>query len=274
MFYGVLSTGYKDGGFDQFYLGSHRLVDPQQASLEFKEETVDAAEIGMKSTLLDGAMTLNIAAFRSEYDNLQTSALVGSTFVVSNAGKAITQGVEMDMRYALTTDLTLGAGLSWLDAYYDEFENAACTVRQQYEARLANINPCVQDLSGAPLQYAPDWSGNFNAAWAHPITDSLEIRVRGELFYSDSFYTAQDEDPYTEADSFTKINLRIGLAQLDGAWEVALIGKNITDEDTTSWINDVSNSNAPAPLPPALSETYFARTDRGRTIALQGIYRF
>ena len=274
MFYGSLSTGYKDGGFDQFYLGSHRRVDPQQASLEFKEETVDSAEIGMKSTLLDGAMTLNLAAFRSEYDNLQTSALVGSTFVVGNAGKAITQGVETDMRYAVTTDLTLGAGLSWLDAYYDEFEDAACTVRQQYEARLANINPCVQDLSDAPLQYAPDWSGNFNAVWARPITESLEIRVRAEVFYSDSFYTAQDEDPFTEADSFTKINLRLGLGQLDGDWEVALIGKNLTDEDTTSWINDVSNNSAPAPLPPAFSETYFARTDRGRTIALQGIYRF
>ncbi|MBK6511972.1 MAG: TonB-dependent receptor [Haliea sp.] len=57
MFYGTLSTGYKDGGYDQFYLGSHRAVDPQEASLELTEETANSAELGMKSTLLDGAMT-------------------------------------------------------------------------------------------------------------------------------------------------------------------------------------------------------------------------
>ncbi|MBK6511971.1 MAG: hypothetical protein IPG06_22750 [Haliea sp.] len=46
--------------------------------------------------------------------------------------------------YAVTENLTVGASGAWLDAYYDDFANAACTVRQQYEARLANINPCVQ----------------------------------------------------------------------------------------------------------------------------------
>lgn len=274
MLYGTVGTGYKDGGFDQFYLGSHRLVDPQQESLEFEEETVVSAEFGMKSTLLDGAMTLNLAAFRSEYDDLQTSALVGATFAVSNAGEAVTQGIEMDMRYAITHNLTMGAAVSWLDAYYDEFTNAACTVRQQYEARLADITPCVQDLTDADLQYAPEWSGNLNVEWAMPITNALEFKLRADVNYSDSFFTAQDEDPFTEADSFTKINLRLALAEMDGSWEVALVGKNLTDEETTSWINDVSNNNAPAPLTPAYSETYWARTDRPRTVALQGIYRF
>lgn len=274
MFYGTLSTGYKDGGYDQFYLGSHRAVDPQEASLEFNEETANSAEIGMKSTLLDGAMTLDIAAFYSEFDDLQTSALVGSTFVVGNAGKAISQGVETSVRYAVTENLTVGAAGAWLDAYYDDFANAACTVRQQYEARLANINPCVQDLSDEPLQYAPDWSGNLNAEWVMPLTAALEFKVRGDVAYSDSFYTAQDEDVNTRADSYTRYNLRLAVAEVNGTWEVAVIGKNLTDEYTTSWINDVSNNNAPAPLPPAFSETYFARTDRPRTISLQGIYRF
>ena len=274
MFYGTLSTGYKDGGYDQFYLGSHRAVDPQEASLEFNEETANSAELGMKSTLLDGAMTFDIAAFYSEFDDLQTSALVGSTFVVGNAGKAISQGVETSVRYAITENLTMGASGAWLDAYYDDFANAACTVRQQYEARLANINPCVQDLSDAPLQYAPDWSGNLNAEWVMPLTAALEFKVRGDVAYSDSFYTAQDEDVNTRADSYTRYNLRVAVAEVNGTWEVAVIGKNLTDEYTTSWINDVSNNNAPGPLPPAFSETYFARTDRPRTIALQGIYRF
>ncbi|MBK6511970.1 MAG: hypothetical protein IPG06_22745 [Haliea sp.] len=94
------------------------------------------------------------------------------------------------------------------------------------------------------------------------------------MWRTQTAYTARDEDVNTRAESYTRYNLRLAVAEVNGTWEVAVIGKNLTDEYTTSWINDVSNNNAPRPLPPAFSEDLFARTDRPRTIALQGIYRF
>ncbi|WP_101757654.1 TonB-dependent receptor [Oceanicoccus sp. KOV_DT_Chl] len=270
MIYGSVGTGYKDGGYDQFYLGTYAAGGTGLATLEFGEETVESIEIGMKSTLLDGAMTLNMAMFRSEYEDLQTSALSGVTFVVVNAGESVTQGVEMDVRYAVNEHWIVGSALSYLDASYADFNNAACTVGQ-ISASVPGSD-CAQDLTDAPLQYAPDFSGNINIEWVTYVSDRLEFSARADINYSDSFFTAQDEDAHTEIDAFTKINVRLALAQIDGTWELAIIGKNLTDEETSSYINDapinIINEGDQG------SESYFARTDRFRTVAIQGIYRF
>lgn len=268
MIYASLSTGYKDGGFDQFYLGNFSADAPQLSSLEFDEEKVKSIEIGIKNTLLDGAMTLNAALFRSEFKDLQTSALVGVTFAVANAGKSVSQGLELDSRYALTEQITLGLAAAYLDAFYDEFDNAACTAEQI----VAASGTCTQDLTDAPLQYSPQWSGNLNIEWRSMVSDSLSLMIQGDLNYSDSFFTAQDEDPFTEADAFSKLNMRIGVEHVEAGWEVALVGKNLTDEKTTTWINDVPVNVLAASS--RASNSFFARTDRRRTIAVQGIYRF
>jgi iron complex outermembrane recepter protein len=55
---------------------------------------------------------------------------------------------------------------------------------------------------------------------------------------SDEYFTALDLDPITKLGSFIKLNLRIEVARADDKWSVALVGKNLTDEQTTTWVND------------------------------------
>jgi len=60
-------------------------------------------------------------------------------------------------------------------------------------------------------------------------------------------------------------NARIALASINDTWTVALIGKNLTDEKTYFWKNDV---------PVTASNSYFGLPERPRSIALQARYRF
>ena len=286
MAYWSMGTGYKDGGYDQFYLGSYSYnpfspqspltpvnSDDQSASLEFAEETVESIELGLRSSLLNGAMTLNAAIFRSEFEDLQTSALEGATFKVVNAGSSVSQGVEVDARLAVTSELTVGVAMSYLDAYYSDFEDAACTAEQTAKHNVSgNPGGCNQDLTDAPLQFAPELSGNFNVSYATSIFSSLVLRVTADVNYTDAYFTTQDEDPYTEVSAYTKLNMRIGLADTSDSWEVAIVGKNLTDKTTASWINDTPLNVSS--LSTVASNSFFARTDRPRTIAIQGIYRF
>jgi iron complex outermembrane receptor protein len=299
MLYASVSTGFKGGGFDEAYSSEGSTVrtgdiitgEPDGgvintgidgSVLEFEDETVIAYELGAKMTLADGAATLNFAVFRMEYEDLQVSSLVGDVFQVSNAGEAISQGVEIDGRWLLAEGFTLGGSVAYLDATYDSFEGATCTVPQAEDPLnnpgcispitgenltrpLTGTNPGGQDLSGETLLFAPEVSYNINAEWIIPLTGNLELRTNADVNYSDEFYSALDLDPNTLHDSNVRLNARIALASVDDTWSVALIGKNLTDEETRVWNNDVPTSN---------SNSYFGVPERPRSLAIQARYRF
>ena len=65
-------------------------------------------------------------------------------------------------------------------------------------------------------------------------------------------------------DSYTKWNARVALSSLESGWEIALIGKNLTDETVTSHGNDV----------PLYLGAHYVFTERPRSIALQASYNF
>ena len=66
-------------------------------------------------------------------------------------------------------------------------------------------------------------------------------------------------------DSATLVSARIALAGINDSWSIALIGKNLTDEVTHVWRNDVPVTN---------SNSYFAVPERPRSFAIQARYRF
>lgn len=268
MAYANVSTGFKAGGFDNSLFRSFGPEENPIDVLAFEPEEVNSIEIGAKTTLADGAAELNISIFRSEYDDLQTSAFDGvAGFTVGNAGSAISQGVELDGRWRLTEGLTVSGSVSFLDATYDDFKNAGCS---QFHAKFTNeCEGGIRDLSGEPLVFAPDVSANIGIEYVTPLGGNLELRTNLDVMYTDSFFTVQDLDPNTQSDSYSKTNLRIGLASVTGNWEVALVGKNIFDEQTLSYSNDLTFS-----AQPGRGNTYNQLLDPPRTIGIQGRYRF
>ncbi|GAB5413569.1 MAG: TonB-dependent receptor [Congregibacter sp.] len=257
MFYSSAQRGYKSGGFN-----SAPDVGINGSEFEYEDEVVTGYELGFKSTLLNGAATLNVALFYSEFDDLQVTSFVGTTFILSNAGASISQGIEMDGRWAVTESLTLNASLAFLDAEFDEYERGPCT-NAQLTAALDADN-CAQDLSGRTTAFAPDISAFISANYATRISDNLELSLNLAVNYSDEFFHDGALDPATLQDSFTKVDARIALASYDGKWEVALTGNNLTDETTVS-------GGFGVPLVPG---SFFALVDAPRVIALQASYNF
>jgi outer membrane receptor protein involved in Fe transport len=263
--YGSYTEGFKAGGYDQRNL----FMNP--GSGQFGPESVDAYELGMKSMLLDGALQFNLALFRGEYDDLQVSTFDGVVnFLVNNAASARSQGVESDLRWVVTDKLVFGAAVALLDAQWQEFRDAQCTAYELARAPNAacTINPVsgllVQDLSGADLLMAPAWSGNVSLEHYQPLANGLELRSELLVYFQDDQFLAADNDPATLQENFTKVNLRVALASASG-WEVALVGRNLTDELTSPHAED---------LPLRSTNSFFRLSDRPRTLALQGRYRW
>ena len=73
-------------------------------------------------------------------------------------------------------------------------------------------------------------------------------------------------NPDIEQEAYTKVNARLALEAEQ--WTLALVGKNLTDEDVTSFASDT-------PLSGTLkAPSYTGYMERPRTFAIQATYRF
>ena len=249
MLYGSFSQGFKSGGFDF------------ESGAPFEEETVDAWEFGMKGRFLDSTLDFNVALFDSAFEDLQVAAWNGQRFVTGNAAEASTQGLEMDFRWAISDSVQITGALALLNAEYDSFPAAVCGAAQQVAHAAATGLPpgtCTQDLSGRPLQFAPDYAGNLNVEYYRALDSGLELTTTVGIVFSDSYFTALDLDPIAEQDSFAKLNASVAVASSD-RWSIALVGKNLTDERTTTWVNDI----------PFFRGAFFGSIDPPRSFGVQ-----
>ena len=281
MVYGLVSTGVKGGGFDARYLknpeistttissGDELLTNVPVAGFdkyEYEEEEALNMELGFKSTLLDGAMTFNATLFRTEITDLQVSIFDGGTaFLVDNAAEMTAQGVEFDVKWAATDSLTVSAAGAYLDNKFDSFPESPCWKRAPTSDDAALCIDGAQDASGEPNILSPEFSMNLRLDHEMPVGNSLLLRSSVSAFYSDEHFTAADLDPVMAfQDAYTRVNLRLALGDAAGKWDVALIGKNITDEEVSVNNNDV----------PLVDGNGYSTLQRLASWAVQGTYRF
>lgn len=225
MVYLSWSEGYKSGGFNYTPDTANPDGSPGPGT-EFEDEEAEAWELGVKSTLWDGRANVSAAVFQTEITNLQVTSFQGLTFKVGNAAEMTSKGFEFETQLAMTEDLTMGLSFQYLDAQYDSYSNGPVTIYHQ-AAGLAS-----QDLTGKNTPYAPEWSGNLFADYSRPISDNLLLSARVDVNYKDEYFTnaAQAEESLQE--SYAKVNARLALSSGDDIWEVALYGRNLTDEAT------------------------------------------
>ena len=262
MTYASASRGYKSGGFDA------RLARSTD-SFEFDEEQATTFELGTKSRLFDDRAELNAAIFYTEYEDLQFSSFNGGlSFYVDNAANAELKGFEFDGRLLVTENLILSGGGAYLDFEFKDFENGPCDIYTQTAANTAagtSSASCTKNLSGERATNTPEWTFNLAAEWTQPLGDALEFVAGATVVYEDEYYTSADLDPVMLQDAVTKVDLRLGLNDIaNNAWSVALLVKNVTDEDTFHYGTDV----------PLVGGARFVRPDAPRTATIQAVYRF
>ena len=267
MVYLEIGNGYKAGGFDEDN-GMGREVETvggiTDDLADFEDESVETVELGAKIDLADGRGRLNVAAYVSTYEDVQVSTFDGNAgFVVGNAAESEVQGIEADLLFRLTEELTLNGAFSYLDATYKSFPGAGCNLAQSLVTRRG----CTQDLSGKPLQFAPEYTANVGISYQTEVSAGMVLSASLDYNWSDDVVISADLDENLIQNSFGKLNARIALAR-DDQWQISLVGKNLTSEDTFMWGNDI-------PLgPQGFNGSYFKLIDPPRTVEINARYSF
>jgi outer membrane receptor protein involved in Fe transport len=239
--------GYKSGSFNS----STFINSTTKAS--FNDEKVIGGEGGVKALLFDRHLNVNLAGYHYHYKNLQVGALElqqlpagqGVTYSLRtiNAASANVDGVDFDVTWtpANVEGLSLFTAVNYNKARYDKFTNAPCgngqTIAQGCNQLLSNATGLytAQNLSGRPLVKAPEWMLNFGFDYDTPIGNDMSLTLGTSVNYSSKYATALVETQGLEQSAYAQIGANIGLKGPNDKWELALIGKNLTDKYVSSW---------------------------------------
>ncbi len=233
------AKGFKAGGFDPAPLNDDHLQYDGEETLTY--------EAGMKSRLLGGSLTLNMAVFDSDVKNLQIRTFSGVTLTTFNAPESASRGAEMDFFWLPPIDgLSLAGSLAYLDANYVYFPEGPPLFTPEQDQ--------TQDLSGKPLPYAPRWSGSLSPRWEVPLfgSDHLLASIRMNISYTGERYQDSDIDPNTLQDEITRIDAGLGLRSERDQWSVNFQARNLSEEQDSVLILDqplIPGNYTKAPLP-------------------------
>jgi len=219
--YASASRGFKSGGFNG------RLTDRAQP---FDPETLWSYEAGLKSTLLDQRVRLNMAAFYNDYKNFQLSRFsadpVTGAFasIFDNAGEATIYGLEMELTALVTENLQLDANFGYLNSSYDEL--------------LGDFDIDVSDQRN--LVNAPKWTSRAGFTCDVPLGDNGSLFFNGAVSYRSKTYLTVSSSEILAQDGYALVDASIRYTTEDGHWNVILSGQNLTNKEYREHAFDLS----------------------------------
>lgn len=250
--YATYSRGYKGPAYNVFFnLGATgtNIIEP---------ETADSYEVGLKNTLLDGRLVLNLAGYYAKYHNFQANnpdfvaGVVVSRF--TNAGTISTRGVELDVLFRPTSALSVTGGLSYTDAKIDRFRIPSNGV-------VTGVVP-----SGTSLPYAPKWKGSLAADYRIRDVGGFDVILGAQGSFQSSQYAQLDANPAVRAgttiDSYALVDTSIAFADPDDRYRVTFQIKNLFDTSFATHIESGGPGGSFRYQIPREADRYFGVTGR------------
>ncbi|HMA99278.1 MAG TPA: TonB-dependent receptor [Wenzhouxiangella sp.] len=251
--YASFSQGFKGGGFDPRGLTSAAPdlngdgtvgEDDVFQFMRFGPETVDSYELGLKSRWADGRVNTSLALFYSDYTDIQVPGSIGvdtsgdgvsDTFagVTTNAGAGTVQGVEFEMTAVLGRGLgaagdalMLNTAVGYVDAGYDEFITAVNDP--------ATGSTALEDVSDQRvIQNTPEWTTHANLRYDLPVSwfsTEATFSVTGAWSYRSKTNQFEIPSSFLDQSAYSLYDLSLVWRRTDGRYEVALHGRNLSDE--------------------------------------------
>ena len=235
--YARFAKGFKSGGFNgetnQFVAptadcptGTPELCNP------YRPEKVNSYEVGVKSVMADGALTLNVSAFYDDHKDIQLSvfdATGAAASTVLNAASAAIKGVEIETVIRPADWLTINGSFAYLDAEYESF-----------------VEKGVDVSDNRAFPQTPKYTASLGVDWRVAEGDWGRFNMLGDLSMVSKYHTypyqLRPTDPTSQlaGDSQSPgrviLNIRAAVSDIDlGAAQFKL----------SAWVRNVTGEDAP-----------------------------
>ncbi len=236
--YASFSQGYRPGGANQ-NTSSIALTDPGNMGVpeEFRSDTLDSYEIGIRSQWFDNRITLNGAVYYIDWSDIVLGArsATGLFGFLNNADSAEATGFELESILDLGQDFRVTAAVSYVNAELD-----ADAPPNRASATLSRSG-----LKGDAIPNVPEWTFNASMEYGHPLPWMgglrgyvyLNVNYIGESFadFNEFLLDINTLEPTTTPNSwhnrqgdYAIVDLRAGVE--GEGWEVVLFVENVFDE--------------------------------------------
>jgi outer membrane receptor protein involved in Fe transport len=254
LLYAQFSEGFRPG-FGRAPLPSECAGEAGSAGGQVRPDSIKSYELGAKTAWLDRRFTVDAAAYRINWADIQEGHLLQCGFgVADNFGAAVIKGGELEAHAQLTHRVSAGLSATYL------------------HTELLQASPFSASLAGDPIQYVPNWQYALNVQTTIPVmqTDDgfarLDYQYTGHSITDYSRLTDGSFDPDHEVQVVRLLNARTGLHYQ--AWEFALSATNLLNNVVRQSLDPNASITIPIPGRPRYVVT------RPRTFSLSASYKF
>ena len=188
----------------------------------FEREEASHVEVGVKSDLVDGRLRLNVAAWNTDFEDLQTQTLrADGAFAVVNIAGATSRGIEIESDFAASEVFTLSGAIQFLDAEFDE--------------GLPALSPGFPPLGGQNIPFSSKVTAKIGINFEQPTGQAgWQVYGGANAYYRDKYFNFTEPAPDRVQKSYTLVNLRLGVR--NDTWDISAWCRNCGDERVT-WSN-------------------------------------
>jgi outer membrane receptor protein involved in Fe transport len=204
MLYATAAQGFRPGG-------ANNIPNLPEQYLVYNPDSLWNYEGGIKTSWFNHRATLNVAVYRTDWDDVQTSVSTlqngggNFSFIYNLAGVRV-EGIEVE---ASATPLR---HLSFNGAF--NYNNARLTGDQVDSTGFVT----APGLKGDKLTYVPRMTASAGVEYTPPLTDTLDGLVRVDWSYTGKMNTELRPTNafYREIGKFSLVNARVGITGPQG----------------------------------------------------------
>jgi outer membrane receptor protein involved in Fe transport len=169
-------------------------------------------EIGAKGKLADGLLTLDMALYQIDWENIQLQTTINGVATLSNGGNARSKGIDFGLI------LRPAQGLQ-----FQAVANLNATEFTSVLPAIVALNP--RAAPGSRIPGVPESSLSLSASynWTFGSSD-----LRGSFAAGYTFRNSQLDSTGLASDKLNEFNLRAGIAK--DAWRLTVFAENLFNE--------------------------------------------
>jgi iron complex outermembrane receptor protein len=194
--------------------------------------------VGVKSSLLDRRLLLNVTGFWSTFENFQAQTFNSAlaAFVLDNAGKLRSRGIEAEAIIVPVKRLNLSANVAYTDAEIREYIGNCYPGQTTALGCVGTGGQARQDLAGKRLNNAPEWAFSLSGAYSAPITDALNGFANVTYSYRSAVNFSIIQDPNTTQEGYGIVNASVGIETADRRLRLSAFAKNLLDKNFATFV--------------------------------------
>jgi outer membrane receptor protein involved in Fe transport len=222
-FYARVATGYRPGG--------PNAVPPSaviNAPQSFQPDTLTSYELGYKSVIDGGKVSIEAALFTTKWKDIQIQTSTGGFNYLVNGGAATSKGAEATLMVFPMAGLSLRGSVGYT------------------LARLTEDAPAAGGIDGDELPFVPKLSGSVGANYRWALVDNWKAYADTSINYTGDRRSDFSQRGPVDVGSYTTVNLSGGIE--NATWRLAVYGKNLNDSRGITYVKSESISATGSPF--------------------------